>query len=127
MPAHPDDRVTLTLGAALIRALRERANAERRTPGAVVVDALAAYLDGAPRPAEAALPGLASATPGLQADVRSLVAAVQQLLPRVAKVAEAHDEVLDVLDEITSELGRREGAALALEKIAALDQDQGHR
>ena len=29
-----------------------------------------------------------------------------------------------MLDEITSELGRREGAALALEKVAALDRDE---
>ena len=47
MPAKPDDRVTLTLGAALIQALRERAEAERRTPSAVIADALAAYLDAA--------------------------------------------------------------------------------
>lgn len=123
MPAKPDDRVTLTLGAALIQALRERAEAERRTPGAVVADALVAYLDTPPRPAEAALPGLTSAAPGLQAEVRSLVAVLQQMLPRVAKAADDHDEVMDMLDGIASELGRREGAALALERAAALAQD----
>ena len=124
MPAKPDDRVTLTLGAALIQALRERAEAERRTPGAVVADALGAYLGAPPRPAEAALPGLAPVAPGLQAQVQALVAVLHQMLPRVAKAADGHDEIMDVLDEIMIELGRREGAALALEKVAALDRGE---
>ena len=52
--------------------------------------------------------------------MRSLLAALQPMLPRLAKVADDHDEQMDMLDEIVSELGRREGAALALEKAAAL-------
>lgn len=120
MPVNPEDRTTVALGAALIQAVRERAEAEGRGFSAVVVDAVAAYLHGGARPAEAALPGIAPPTPGLHAEVRSLVGLLQQMLPRLAKVADDHDEQMDMLDEIVSELGRREGAALALEKAAAL-------
>jgi len=120
MPVSPEDRTTVTLGAALIQAVRERAEAEGRGFSAVVADAVTAYLHGAARPAEATLPGIAPPTPGLHAEVRSLVGLLQQMLPRLAKVADDHDEQMDTLDEIVSELGRREGAALALEKAAAL-------
>ena len=120
MPVNPEDRTTVVLGAALIRAVRERAEAEGRGFSAVVADAVTAYLQSAVRPAEAALPGIAPPVPGLEAEVRSLLAALQPMLPRLVKVADDHDEQMDMLDEIVSELGRREGAALALEKAAAL-------
>lgn len=107
MPTDAEDRITVTLGADLIRSLRACAETEKRTMSAVVADALTAYLGRAP-----------GAVVG-DADVRALVTALQQMLPRMTKVAEDHDEVMDTLDEITSELGRREGAALALERIAA--------
>ena len=126
MPVNPEDRTTVVLGAALIRAVRERAEAEGRGFSAVVADAVAAYLQSVARPAEAALPGIAPPTPGLEAEVRSLVGVLQQMLPRLAKVAGDHDEQMDMLDEIVGELGRREGAALALEKAAALI-DPGRR
>lgn len=89
----------------------------------MVADALTAYLAGLPRPAEAGLPGIAPTAPGLHVEVRALVALLQQLLPRVSQVAEDHGEVMDTLDQIVGELGRREGAALALEQAAALTQD----
>ena len=120
MPVNPEDRTTVVLGAALIRAVRERAEAERRGFSAVVADAVTAYLQGTVRPPEAALPGIAPPAPGLEAEVRSLAGLLQQMLPRLAKVADDHDEQMDMLDEIVGELGRREGAALALEKAAAL-------
>lgn len=126
MPVNPEDRTTVVLGAALIRAVRQRAEAEGRGFSAVVTDAVTAYLQGEARPAEAALPGIAAAHGGLREEVRSLLGAVQQMLPRIAKVADDHDEQMDMLDEIVSELGRREGAALALEKAAALiEPEQG--
>ena len=120
MPVNPEDRTTVVLGAALIRAVRERAEAEGRGFSAVVTDAVTAYLHGAARPAEAALPGIAPPAPGLEAEVRTLAGLLQQMLPRLAKVADDHDEQMDMLDEIVGELGRREGAALALEQAAAL-------
>lgn len=120
MPVNPEDRTTVVLGAALIRAVRERAEAEGRGFSAVVADAVTAYLGGAARPAEAALPGIAAPAPGLEAEVRALVGVLQGMLPRLAKVADDHDEQMDMLDEIVGELGRREGAALALEQAAAL-------
>lgn len=126
MPVNPEDRTTVVLGAALIRATRERAEAEGRGFSAVVADAVTTYLRGAVRPAEAALPGIVAPAAGLEAEVRALLGAVQQMLPRIAKVADDHDESMDMLDDIVSELGRREGAALALEKAAALiEPDQG--
>lgn len=138
MPVNQEDRTTVVLGAGLIRAARERAEAEGRGFSAVVADALNAYLA---RPAaDGSVPGgrtsgnspkstsslgeipvvPLTATAGLEAEVRALLGAVRVLLPDVRRVVEGHDETMDTLDQINAEIARRDGAALALEKVRTI-------
>lgn len=125
----------MVLGAGLIRAARERAEAEGRGFSAVVAEAVSAYLarhghsagmsegaapvpaPSAPDPARTSVP---PATAGLEAEVRALLGVVRELLPDVRRVVENHDEVMDTLDQVAAEIGRRQGAALALEEAAAI-------
>lgn len=117
----------MVLGAGLIRATRERATEEGRGFSAVVVEALSTYLA---RPAAASAPvpsapaieriDVPTATAGLEAEVRALLEAVRELLPDVRHVVENHDEAMDTLDQVAAEIGRREGAAHALEEVAAI-------
>ena len=116
MPARPEDRTTVNIGADLIAQARERATAEGRTFNEVVAAALRLYLDASPRPREELIPGLVSAEPGLRADVQLLVAELRTLVPAVTAAVSNHSEVLDTLDEISAEIGRRRGAAHALEQ-----------
>ena len=127
MPVNPEDRTTVALGADLIRAVREQAGAEGRGFSAVIADAVNAYLArlpaaptqalSAPDPARTSVP---PAPAGLEAEVRALLGAVRELLPDVRRVADNHDEAMDTLDQLAAEIGRRQGAALALEEAAAI-------
>ncbi|WP_424138834.1 hypothetical protein [Roseomonas chloroacetimidivorans] len=121
MPVRPEDRTTVNLGADLIREARARATEEGREFSELVARAVRAYLAAPLRVVGADLPGLVPPDPdaGLREDVQVLVAEVRKLIPQVAAAAEGHTEVLDTLDEITAELGRRRGAAEALEQVAA--------
>lgn len=116
MPARPEDRTTINIGADLIAQARERATAEGRSFNDVIAVALRLYLDASPRPREDLLPGLVSAEPGLRSDVQLLVAELRTLVPAVTAAVANHAEVLDTLDEISAEIGRRRGAAHALEQ-----------
>lgn len=120
MPARPEDRTTINIGADLIRAVRTRASEEGRGFSDVVAAAITMYLEGPPRPSEHLIPGLVPVAPGLREEVQVLVAEVRRLLPHVAAAVESHGEVIDTLDAITVELGKRRGAAQALERAAAL-------
>lgn len=121
MPVNPEDRTTVTLGAELIRAVREQAEAESRGFSAVVADAVNAYLARpTATPAAPAAGAVSAASAGLEAEVRALLGAVRELLPDVRRVADNHDEAMDTLDQLAAEIGRRQGAALALEEAAAI-------
>lgn len=116
MPARPEDRTTVNLGADMIRAVRRRAEEEGRGFSDVVAAALTLYLDGPPRPAEHLIPGLVPVAPGLREEMQTLLAEVRRLLPGVAAAVQNHDEVMDTLEDLQSELGRRAGAGHALEQ-----------
>ena len=114
----------MALGADLIRAVRERAEAEGRGFSAVVVEAVSAYLarsGTAPAPVSSAPDTAGADVPptkvGLEAEVHALLGAVRELLPDVRRVVEGHDETMDTLDQLAAEIGRRDGAALALEAM----------
>ena len=121
----------MALGADLIRAVRERAEAEGRGFSAVVADAVNAYLarpNQAPAVAALVAP-VAGAGPGasagLETEVRALLGAVRELLPDVRRTVDNHDEAMDTLDQLAAEIGRRQGAALALEEAAAIADGRG--
>lgn len=150
MPVNPEDRTTVALGAGLIRAVRERAEAEGRGFSAVVADAVNAYLarqtatpapeairaavraaDDDPNAHHAMRPstggksvlatGAGPAAPaGLEAEMRAMLGVLRELVPDVRRVVENHDEAMDTLDQLAAEIGRRQGAALALEEAAAI-------
>jgi hypothetical protein len=120
MPVKPEDRTTINVGADLLHEARVRAGAEGRAFSELVAVALRQYLNGSLRPRENLIPGLVSAEPDLRADVQLLVAELRQLVPAVTAAVQNQTEVLDTLDEISAEIGRRSGAAHALEQA-------GHR
>lgn len=120
MPARKEDRTTVNIGEDLIRAARTRADEEGRSFSEVVVSALTMYLDGPPRTREDVIPGLVPVAPGLREEMQTLLSELRRFLPQVAAAVENHAELMDTLDEITGELGRRRGAALALEEAEAL-------
>lgn len=149
MPVNSEDRTTVALGAGLIRAVRERAEAEGRGFSAVVADAVNAYLarqtaTPAPEAIRAAVraaddpnahhairpstggksvlaTGAGPAAPaGLEAEMRAMLGVLRELVPDVRRVVENHDEAMDTLDQVAAEIGRRQGAALALEEVAAI-------
>jgi hypothetical protein len=119
MPANPGARATVNLGEDLIRAARRRADEEGREFSELVSRAVRAYLDAPAIRVADALPGLVpdKAEAGLRDEVRQLTAEVRKLLPQATAAAEGHAEIMDTLDQLTTELGRRNGAALALEQI----------
>jgi hypothetical protein len=121
MPVRSEDRTTVNLGQELILAARQRAEEEGQEFSALVALALRQYLRGPAKRPEDALPGLPpeGSDLALRDEVRVLSAEIRKLQPQVAAVAQGHAEVMDSLDQIASELGRRNGAALALEQIRA--------
>jgi hypothetical protein len=118
VPAKPGSRTTINIGEALLERARGRAREEGRELSDLIGAAVRAYLDGPPRPREAVLPGLVPPEPGLRSEVQNLMAELRQWLPQVAAVVANHGEVMDTLDDLTTELGRHRGVALALERLA---------
>lgn len=125
MPVPAEDRVYINLGAARILAARERAAAEGKELAALMADALDAYLQGPLHPPAALMPGLASEPGNYPADVRNLIDGLRILFPVLTSVVENHNEVMDTLDTITSELGHRIGAAHALEQAGHYSPGEG--
>lgn len=119
MPVRSEDRATVNLGKDLILAARERAEEEGTEFSVVVTRALRQYLRAPARRPDGELPGLAAAGPDeeLHIAVQSMMAEFRKLLPQVAAIVDDHAEVMDALDQVTVEIGRRNGAALALEQI----------
>lgn len=120
MPAKKEDRTTINIGEELIRAARARADEEGRSFSDVVATALTLYLDGPPRAREDVIPGLVPVAPGLREEMQVLLSELRRFIPLVAAGVENHGELMDTVDEIALEIGRRRGAALALETAQAL-------
>ena len=113
-------RKTFEIDADLVELLARRADEVDQPQRNLVQEALRAFLGAPLAAANQHVPTPNGMNNALASEVRALVAEVRALTPDLRAVVANHAELMDAVDELASELGRRIGAGEALDEASRI-------